>query len=358
MEKTNKRITSFELLRVISIIMIVSYHYYVHGILHGFSTVSVIQEASGLNRGFALFLSPGGSVGVGIFFSITGYFVSKGKGLLSLKKTVIKVYVYGWLTIMSALAFNWFTNGIFFKEFQTEELIESLIGLIFVPFSSKMWWFATAYVLLIMLAPWLNAHLEHLSVKKMFVVVFMLLFFEYVLGRMVSPLFNYQTAVFFYLVGALLRKIHDLEVRGGGRLCWMLIVLFSWAICAFSNYYTLIRDQFFVRKFAEGISLVSSAVCVFFIVYMTIDIKLKKHKMINYLSASIFGVYLLHDSLFSRVIIWDYLIKAGEHYLSKTFIPYCIGSVLIIFILSIFIDKIIDKFVLKTIFKYFWREKA
>ena len=49
----------------------------------------------------------------------------------------------------------------------------------------------------------------------MFVVVFMLLFFEYVLGRMVSPLFNYQTAVFFYLVGALLRKIHDLEVRGG-----------------------------------------------------------------------------------------------------------------------------------------------
>ena len=357
MEKTNKRMISFELLRVVSIIMIVSYHYYVHGILHGFSTVSVIQEASGLNRGFALFLSPGGSVGVGIFFSITGYFVSKGKGLLSLKKTVIKVYVYGWLTIMSALAFNWFTNGIFFKEFQTEELIESLIGLIFVPFSSKMWWFATAYVLLIMLAPWLNAHLEHLSVKKMFVVVFMLLFFEYVLGRMVSPLFNYQTAVFFYLVGALLRKIHDLEVRGGS-FCWIFIILFSWMVCACSNYYMLLGEQFYVRKFAESVSLVSGAVCVFFIVYLTMDIKLKKLNMIHYFSTSTFGVYLIHDSVFSRVMIWDYLIKASDHYLSLTFIPYCIGTVSVLIILSIVIDKIIDRFILKAVFKCFWREKV
>lgn len=73
----NKRNSNIELLRIISMLMIVAHHYVFYGVEQNYNpAISGIVFSSGtlINRCFSLFLLPGGVVGVAVFFIISGYF--------------------------------------------------------------------------------------------------------------------------------------------------------------------------------------------------------------------------------------------------------------------------------------------
>lgn len=92
-----KRESKFELLRIVAMFMIVAAHYAGHGIKHVLAPEALNGFLSGslLNRAFVSFLIPGGKVGVGIFFMLTGYFMY-GKNISARKiiKLVAEVYFY------------------------------------------------------------------------------------------------------------------------------------------------------------------------------------------------------------------------------------------------------------------------
>jgi peptidoglycan/LPS O-acetylase OafA/YrhL len=90
--KVRTRKSNFELLRVIAMIMIIAHHFAGHGIQHDLegSTAYVIwRNGSLLNKIVDCLFAPGGKIGVGIFFMLTGYFLIN-KRSFSLKKIFLE----------------------------------------------------------------------------------------------------------------------------------------------------------------------------------------------------------------------------------------------------------------------------
>lgn len=96
-----KRDSRFELVRIISMIMIVAYHYTMYGNWNkeSFNTVKI------------QFFRPWGQVGVALFVMITGYFLANRKsGLNKLwnraKRIWIKTLIYSWIILLCAFVFH------------------------------------------------------------------------------------------------------------------------------------------------------------------------------------------------------------------------------------------------------------
>lgn len=79
--------SNIELLRIISMYMIVAYHLISNGILklNGNTTYDIWAEGSFINKIFATLLFPVGAVGNMLFFMITGYFLASSNTLRSFK---------------------------------------------------------------------------------------------------------------------------------------------------------------------------------------------------------------------------------------------------------------------------------
>ena len=72
MEKVNKKEIKFEILRIISMVMIIVTHYSGHGGLANIETMSI-------NKLIGIFLTISGNVGVNLFVFISGFFLYKSK---------------------------------------------------------------------------------------------------------------------------------------------------------------------------------------------------------------------------------------------------------------------------------------
>mgnify|MGYP002852928419 CR=1 FL=1 len=104
MDKTVRK-SNIELLRIISMLMIIAYHLYIHGVrriglvsadLQNFLNDNVI------NKVFSMVFAPGGEIGVGLFFMITGYFLhSKTSGRVA--KIFIRCVFYSLISILIIL---------------------------------------------------------------------------------------------------------------------------------------------------------------------------------------------------------------------------------------------------------------
>lgn len=73
------RSSNFELLRIAAMLMIVFHHYQAHGIQMALNPAMAGAWLSGSlpHRLVTLLFEPGGAVGVGIFFMLTGFFMSQ-----------------------------------------------------------------------------------------------------------------------------------------------------------------------------------------------------------------------------------------------------------------------------------------
>ena len=52
---------------------------------------------------------------------------------------------------------------------------------------------------------------------------------------------------------------------------------------------------------------------------------------INQIAKTTFGIYLLHDSVPARIIVWDKLLQVKAQYQTQWFPAYMIASILIIY---------------------------
>ena len=81
-----------------------------------------------------------------------------------------------------------------------------------------------------------------------------------------------------------------------------------------------------------------------------IKMKEKNIKIINYISSSVLGVYLIHDNIIVRPILWKF-ININSYLGKKYFWIYEIGITLCIFFVCVFIDKIRQYAIERPIFK-------
>ena len=346
MNREKERNSSYELMRIVSMFLIVLYHI----ILHGKVLENCQNEGLKIIFEFIEFVT---LVHVNSFILVTGYYQVESNFKQS--------------KIWSLLNANWFYRVLIVILLLTFNIVSidkvSLIKETF-PINLNEYWFFKNYLLLYCLTPFINKGIEKLNkstYQKMIIVSFII--FSIVPSVTGGSYFDnsgftlYQF-VFLYMVGAYLKKYplsKSYIFKVMSKNMYKLILIFILFTCVFSNY-ILYKYSMSVSSVNTVLGEISSyvsrastlynnpfviiqSIC-FFEYFGTLTIK---NRYINKLASLVFGIYLIHDNNFSRGLIYAYLkINNGPIY-SYKFIFYVFFIAVLIYAICAVIEYIRQK---------------
>lgn len=343
MVKNKCRNSNIEILRIIAMLFIVVSHYCSH------NGITAYSLPIGANR-FLLNILVLGNIGVILFILISGYFlIDYDKfSLKKLLKLVLEVWFYSAIIYVICCL-----SGL------TKLSIREL-ALNFIPITSKRYWFATCYVVLYIFHPFINRFLKSLSKKEyqLFLIISLILF-------SFIPTFLTSTANFygndliqfllFYSIGAYIRK-YDLDFLTKKKNVYLLMAssvtlilsvivinLLSMKIPSLGMY----ANQFYERHSIVAI-IFSVSLFKFFIFC-----KPFYNRFINTISATMFGVYLIHDNNYIRYLLWHDIAHSGEYVLSNWLLLHVVLCVSLVFIVCIIIELTRKNLIEKPLFNKF-----
>lgn len=348
------RKSNFELLRIISMFLIVLYHVIYHG--------HVIENSTGLFKTlieFILFIS---LMHVNLFVLLTGYFQVGNK--FSFKKI--------WSIINSCL----FYKIIFLILFAGLGLITVNKTLIIREVSLLNiddYWFVKNYLFLYCLSPFLNKLANSLSKKEYgYMLIALTLIFSlipYLSGNRAfsNDGFTLYNFIYLYLIGAYLRLYSVKENYLFKNMTADLFILIMIILFILSNIFNysiflstklLMVDGTVAKEIFGGINVMSNLYSnpfiifesvVFFLIFSVLDIQ---SKIINSVSKLTFGVYLIHDNIFLSKYLYKWLKIDNGPIESFSFIINIFVSTILIFLVCAIIE-----YIRQFIFKFIYNRK-
>lgn len=346
-----KRKSNIELLRIMCMLFILTGHI--------IGENNLLSIDFGLNWGIYRFLSNGGRIAVNCFIIIGAYF------LVDLNfdfKRVLRI----WLEVFF---YNFVFTGLLI-------IMGHPIGIkriiqVFIPIFGEPLWFASVYMGLLLISPFLNKILKECSelfVKKLLLIMF--------IAFSVSSTFiptsdvyysNIGWFIFIYMFIGYYKKymLHGNESykKFFSRSSWWY---FSWAGIIFVLLYAfaVICKILAVKEYSYSnilfsigeyygyhLQTIPSFLCAFFCFLGFEKINMKESKIINIIASATFGVYIIHQVPAFYPYLWKWL-KVYDIGVKEWGILYIILCILFIYIMCTVIDlirqKVIEKNVLKS----------
>jgi len=341
--RTKIRQSNLELLRLLSMFLIVWFHSAFHGSHLNIGGAWDIANAQGaFNQLFIEYQLLGGGTGVNCFIFITGYYMVKSRITLhKLIKLWVQVLSYSLGLYLGLSGLAHFAGYNFSPSFS--RLLKACMPLV-----NYVYWFISVYFLLMLISPYLNRLLHSLnkSEARRFVLLLTVLvacipniFPRFAMGGELAWF------VLLYCISAYIRLHVDMEKEYPAK--WLIIatgVLFVILSGVTINYLmgelypeniqTRIRELF-LRK--EGIMTLLFSVSLF----MTFaSWKLGCKQYLNTLAAGTLGVYLLHDNGLVLSLIWNKLFHMEEMLNSVWYPAYGLGCSLLVFSVGLLIDSL------------------
>ena len=350
----NRRNPSFELLRIIAMLMIVTLHYN----MHSDSLLQLGVPASGVQV-FATIIELFCITGVNVYVLISGYFLSQTTVKISRMLTLImQVYFYTLLISLAMILGGTYTV-------HTEDGIYKTAQYLF-PVSSEHYWFVTAYVIMYVLAPVMNAAVEKLTRKQLKMVIIGLLIWFSVIKSIVPVMFatdnwgyDFGWFICLYLIAAYIRKYNVVLFYSARRSALVFLVstvisiLMTFVLHFINlNYGGLIYYSQVPMHYNFILTLISSlGIFSFFRFY-----KMKENKtadIVRFIAPFTFGVYLLHMhiEIRDRWVEWlENIFGPVPTYSIPLYLWHLIRCVILVFAAGIFVD-----WIRKMIFDYVGR---
>lgn len=335
----SKRQANFELLRVVAMFMIISLHYLVKGgaavpfpFAAGENPVGVLAW---LIEAFCI-------VAVNCYVLISGYFLVEsawkpGRAV----SLVLQVLFYSLLIPVSLLLAGVVSAG--------DLDLYNWIGFVF-PFGTEHYWFATAYLIMYLFAPFLAAGIRGMKKRDMQILL-ALLFAFFSLEKTVLPLYlatdryGYDFGWFLCLFVAAgyirLYGIPWLEKRSHAAGLYVLSCVLIWLLAMASD--TLGSEIETFIHYANMLYTYNHLLCVTGAVslfYMFKNLRIKEGrfaKAVRTLAPYTFGVYLLHEHILVRYewMKWLGVENVKESYL---FVPHLLLCVLVVYTVGTAVD--------------------
>lgn len=301
--KRKVRQSNFELLRIIAMLMIILHHFAGHGRVYD----SVTQGGGKIVA--ALFFI-GGSLGVNIFMLISSYFLIDTK--FSLKR-VLRI----WFELFFySVIFTVFGKIILKGTYNYEVWLRS-----FFPVTFNAAWFAVVYIFICFISPFMNRLIKCMD-KKRYTAFISVLFISLV-GMSVltfsAPqrvLFNLGSwFVFMYFMAGYIKKF-SIKILDNKFASMSVFIVSVASICtglllfkklgADGSKFFQSRAYLPVNHESLFVFLASVSIFMFFK-----NINLGKNRVINFIAATAFDVYLIHDNNILRSHVWSKWVKTG-----------------------------------------------
>ena len=316
--------SNFELLRIISMLMIVFLH------LGTFVVNKSGIELSEKNTFLFQYTRTLSFVAVNIYVMITGYFQSKSK------PKIIKVLSLSLQTVFfTTIIYSVF---LFLRVFSIEkhEVLRSLLSVL-----NGTYWFITIYILLFLVAPYINIVIQNSNRTELLTLVSLLFMvtsiwqFYFANDKTgVQDGFGIVSFIFLYILASYIRKYGAL-IKKLPRITYLLLFFLLGLI---SLYFDSLFEMKILRYNSPIIVLMTYCLFMFF-TQITFQ-----SKVINFVSNYTLGVYLVHEQFQMRIWLWqksgikEFLYNSNGRFMFKFLM---IG--LSVFIISWFIAFLIQR---------------
>ncbi len=320
------RSSNIELLRIVAMLMIISYHIILHCVnvqLVNLTSIEKLQNGWFNNPMFykemlvlALFM-PFGLVGNAIFILISGYFLSdRDIDMLKISKKLLSQLFFAAITLV-------LSSSIFISYVSEDELTQNLFSYIKIQYFNKMSWFVGYYFIIMLVAfSFLNRFLASLDRKKYLGFLFTILAISQLswsgalLDDLAKGLRTVVIGIFLYALGGYIKRYNPFEKFRGyvlvltiiGTNCLIGISYHNTAIGKIQAYnYNLNVPGTIEVPFTQSIPkfdnysivVVIIGVCIF---ELFRRLRLPELKVLNLIAQSTFMIYLLHDNGFAYSI--------------------------------------------------------
>ena len=178
------------------------------------------------------------------------------------------------------------------------------------------WWFATCYIFLVLISPFINFLIEqNWKNKYLYVVILLTIFCTYLFegkdGNKVIGLqsLGFSTVLICYCIGRLLYFFIQAEnklLKYRSILYFIVYVIFciiSFLGTVFLYFITKKNYWFRVSIYSSPITLLAS-ISLFLTFF---NLKMKNSKCINFFGHSTFGIYLIHETPLVRPVLYKFL---------------------------------------------------
>lgn len=337
----NKKNIGIDILRILSMFMIVIGHLIWHG-----GIIENVKQTSNIYY-IVYFIDIIAACAVNCYAITTGYLLCESKFKIS---RIILLYMQvQFYSICIAITIYFLSGNIGYKE---------IISSIF-PILRNQYWYFTSYFALFCLTPFLNKFIELITIKEFKnIIITIIVLFSLLPTIAINDIFGLNRGysvswlVLLYLIGAYIKKNGDsLNIKN--YIYFITYIIFSILILILE----LISIKFLgtlgfslidVRNILVGytsIFILIMSICLF-IGFSKLKINIKNiyfKKYISIIGSATFGVYLIHDNILVRnLFIKDKIIESIQHLELLHILKILILSI-IIFIICIIIEYLRNK---------------
>jgi len=334
------RSSNFELMRIISMFLVVLWHI----ILHGHVIENCINPAIKILLQIIMFCI---IIHVNSFVLLSGYFQSKSEFKLSkLLKLFFQVVFYSLIILIIGIKMGWV------KDYNIVTFINN--GLLS---SLNNYWFIKMYIVTYVFSDYINKFIDRLTrieYKNLLILCFIVLsIIPFITGNRVifNDGYTIINFIFLYMIGGYLRRYplkktyHFKKMSTNGYRIFLLFSFFSLAFINFlvhhfaleingmSNIFSEISSRISPTNIYYATPFVMIQTVLYFEFFKTLEFK---NKIINTISTTAFSIYLLHDNVLIREHIYKILkIDNGIFFGYKIFPKIILGAIFIFVICSI-----------------------
>lgn len=326
------RQSSIELLRIIAIVLILAHHFVTHNV------DNMIPMEHSLRRSvILLFEYVPGKIGIALFFIISAWFLAKKSA--SLRSCIHKI----WMLELELLF--WGIVGIIAEVIISPATVtdQTYLNGIF-PLTRGTWWYASAYALFLLFLPFVLDGLRNLGKHRHKQLCIIMIgawgFLSFVPGAALDIGLN---VIGFYYVFTLITYyrwyMNPISVRSAAViLAISLALIIAWNLCmeqiwhdptdgSMASYVLVVDREWSLPVLAASFSL--------FVLCNAWDM----HSLvINKVAAAAFGVYLITDQPFARVMLWQKVFPLEMVYSHATWLLRFVLIVAVVFIVATLVE--------------------
>lgn len=336
-----KRNSTIEALRILSMMMIVALHYMNKSIGGGLNTelhINVIT--SHIIESICI-------TSVSVFVLISGYYMQNDKttGLRKAIDLYLVMLFYHVPSFIVAVLIG-----------QAECTLYNLVYAV-APFLVGIRWFLETYIILLLIAPFLNVLLNNINKKQhMLLIGIQLLLFSIWPSFLPSaPItdggYGITNFITLYVIAGYMRRyISFTDAKKTRRLMWILFAVSCVAITV-SSFVPYLRgrawDYCYIFNIIASVSLFTAF----------LNLPKTDSKLVNEVASTTFGVYISHTVLYFQPLIYKTLLQT-DRFLNSPLQPlHCIVSVLILFAACSVLDMLRQKLWKVTVDKWLGNSK-